>query len=325
MLKYILAISILFCVFSVKAQHPKMYYADTTATGVPFSKDPSVIKFKGKYLMYYSIKSPKTGNGMDGWKIGISESNDLYHWKKIGEVNPEAAYESKGLCAPCAKVINGKVHIFYQTYGNFEKDAICHAFSDNGLNFTRNATNPIFHPTGSWTNGRAIDADVYQFNNQYFLYFATRDAAGKIQKQGVAVAPGNTNFDRNDWKQAVDSAILSPKYAWEGECIEAASVIQKGKYLYMFYAGSYNNVPQQIGVAKSTDGISWQRLSDKPFLANGKPGEWNASESGHPGIFEDSNGKTYLFYQGNNDKGRTWLLSNRKIGWKSSGPYLLKD
>jgi long-subunit acyl-CoA synthetase (AMP-forming) len=58
----------------------------------------------------------------------------------------------------------------------------------------------------------------------------------------------------------------------------------------MFYAGGYNNEPQQIGCAVSTDGIRWKRLSKKPFLPNGAPGSWNASESGHPGVFVDKDG-----------------------------------
>ena len=55
----------------------------------------------------------------------------------------------------------------------------------------------------------------------------------------------------------------------------------------MFYAGAYNNAPQQIGVAVSEDGLNWKRLSEEPFLRNGKPGEWNSSESGHPHLFTD--------------------------------------
>ncbi len=93
----------------------------------------------------------------------------------------------------------------------------------------------------------------------------------------------------------------------------------------MFYAGAYNNWPQQIGLASSKDGINWKRESDIPFLPNGKPGEWNSSESGHPCIFEDLNGKTYLFFQGNPDKGKSWLLSNVEIGWTKKGPYIKKD
>jgi predicted GH43/DUF377 family glycosyl hydrolase len=140
--------------------------------------------------------------------------------------------------------------------------------------------------------------------------------------QGVASAPANTNFNRNQWTQLTDYPILKPEYPWEGSCIEAASVIQQGDLLYMFYAGAYNNNPQQIGVAKSNDGIKWEKLSNKPFLTNGDPGEWNYSESGHPQIFKDRDGKTYLFFQGNNDNGKTWFISNVEVKWNEKGPYL---
>ena len=38
-----------------KHQDSPMLFADTTRTGRPFSKDPHVIPFHGKYLMYYSV------------------------------------------------------------------------------------------------------------------------------------------------------------------------------------------------------------------------------------------------------------------------------
>ena len=92
--------------------------------------------------------------------------------------------------------------------------------------------------------------------------------------------------------------------------------------LFMFYAGGYNNEPQQIGCASSSDGVRWERLSREPFLANGKPGEWNESESGHPGILQGPHGETYLLFQGNNDKGKTWFLSMVRIGWRNGLPVI---
>jgi len=301
---------------------PEMYFGDTSRTGTPFSKDPHVIKYSGRYLMYYSIKPYKDStNPVKGLGIGIAESRDLTHWKKIGEITPAADYESKGLCAPCARVIDSNVHLFYQTYGNGKNDAICHATSSDGINFTRNATNPIFHPEGPWTCGRAIDAEVVKFKGNYYLYYATRDPDYKIQMQGVAIAPGTTDFSRSSWKNlSTEEPMLKPELPWEKDCIEGASVIERKGKLYMFYAGAYNNAPQQVGVAVSEDGVNWKRMSDDPFLPNGKPGEWNSSESGHPHIFEDQNGRTYLFYQGNNDKGKTWFLSQKEVFWNRKGP-----
>jgi len=304
-----------------------MMFGDTSRTGMPFSKDPHVIWYDGRYLMYYSVPPYKDiSNPVKGLGIGIAESNDLLQWKKIGEITPAADYESKGLCAPCALVIDGKVHLFYQTYGNGRNDAICHASSDDGISFARNPTNPIFKPDGDWTCGRAIDAEVIKFKGKYYLYYATRDPDYKIQMQGVAVAAGKAGFDRQDWTNlSTDGPMLKPELPWEKDCIEGASVIKKKGKLYMFYAGAYNNAPQQIGVAVSTHGIIWKRLSDTPFLANGKPGEWNSSESGHPHIFKDRDGKTYLFFQGNNDKGKSWYISMVEVKWKRRGPVIASD
>src|SRR5680860_960101 len=100
--------------------------------------------------------------------------------KEPGEV------EEKGFCAPGAIVLNDKIHLFYQSYGNGAKDAICHAWSTDGIHFTRNSTNPIFHPTGDWNCGRAIDADVIEHDGKLFLYWSTRDQEFKKQLQGVS-------------------------------------------------------------------------------------------------------------------------------------------
>ena len=296
-----------------------MLFADTTRTGWPFSKDPHVIPFHGKYLMYDSV--PPKGNS--GWGIGIAESTDLTQWKPIGSLSPAADYEAKGMCAPGALVRNDTIHLFYQTYGNGKKDAICHAWSVDGVNFTRNATNPIFAPKeGEWNCGRAIDAEVIFTKGKYFLYYATRTPDFVKQIIGVATAPAGTNFNRETWTEACDRAILVPEWPWEETCIEAPSVVEMDGTLYMFYAGAYNNRPQQIGLATSTDGIHWEKVSNKPFLTNGDPGTWNYCESGHPHIFKDKDGQTYLFYQGNEDFGRTWFISRKKVLWRDGKPFL---
>ena len=308
---------------TIPSKQKIMLFADSSR-GRPFSKDPDVVNFKGKYYMYYSVPPFGDGRSWDGWAIGIAESKDLHSWVRIGELLPAAEYEKKGLAAPAAIVLDNKVHLFYQTYGNGPKDAICHAYSDDGTQFTRNPTNPIFSPTGNWNVGRAIDADVIVDNNRLLLYCATRDPAMRIQMLVVASAPLNSDFGRDSWTQICDAPILKPELAWEKKCIEAPSVCKHNGRFFMFYAGAYNNQPQQIGCAVSKDGISWTRLSDSPVLPNGRPGEWNSSESGHPGVFVDNNGQTYLFFQGNNDQGKTWYISKMKVEWKKNKPHLVK-
>lgn len=309
--------------FAPKAPAPRMHWADSSRIGRPYAKDPSVIRFRGRYLLYYSTPTRDDAGRLSDWIVGIAESRNLTEWRKVGELLPAQDCDRRGLAAPCAKVIGGQVHLFYQTYGNGPKDAICHAVSDDGIRFTRDPSNPIFHPTGDWTAGRAIDADVVEFNGRWFLYAATRDPAMKVQMLTGAVAEKSAGFGRNAWKQLADYSLLKPELPWEKDCIEAPSVIVRDGAMYMFYAGAYNNAPQQIGCARSRDGIRWERLfTAEPLLPCGQPGSWNSSESGHPGVFVDDDGQMYLFYQGNNDNGRTWYLSCEKIEWRMNKPSI---
>ena len=305
------------------AERPRMYFADTVS-GRPFSKDPAVVKFQGRYLLYYSLPD-YPNKASTGWSIGIAASANLVEWKKIGELKNSGEAERNGFCSPGAIVLGDRIHLFYQTYGNARHDAICHAWSKDGIAFTRDPTNPVFRPTGYWNCGRAIDADVIAHQGRLLLYWATRDAAFKIQMEGVA-QPLNSDFARDKWTQLnLEGPILKPELPWEGRCIEAAAMARHGDRIYMFYGGNYNNVPQQIGVAVSGDGVHFTRLSESPFLPNGPPGTWNSSESGHPFFFHDDDGKDYLFYQGNNDRGRTWYLSMTPIEWKGDKPVLVRD
>ncbi len=297
-----------------------MMYTDVSR-GRNMAKDPAVVFFQGKYYMYYSAAPGLDGDG--GWDIGIAVSHDLEHWEKVCDIAREGEWELGGICAPGALVYDGKVHIFYQTYGDWLHAAICHAYSEDGIHFIRNQTNPIVRAEGDWNNHRAIDADVVEFQGMLYLYFATRDPKGEIQFQGVTRCPLDGIFARENWQQCCTEPILKPELSWEQQCIEAAATIVQDGKVYMFYAGAYNNCPQQIGVAVSEDGIHFSRLMDHPFLPCGKPGEWNASESGHPYVFRDLDNRIYLFFQGNNDNGQSWYLSKTEIGFCHGMPYII--
>jgi predicted GH43/DUF377 family glycosyl hydrolase len=299
-----------------------MLYTDSSR-GRSFAKGPAVVWYAGRYLMYYSIPAYGDGRPGDGLAIGIAESQDLEAWRRIGEIAPQADYEKNGLCAPGALVHDGRLHLFYQMYGNGPRDAICHAVSDDGLHFERNATNPIIRPSGAWNCGRAIDADVVVDGERLLLYWATRDPAMRVQMLGVSGAPLASAFGREDWVQLCEAPILAPELAWEQECIEAPAVCRHEGRFCMFYGGAYNCMPQQIGCAVSDDGVLWKRLSAEPFLPNGPAGAWNACESGHPYVFEDRDGRTHLFYQGSADKGQTWYLSRVELAWGPAGPRIM--
>ena len=42
------------------------------------------------------------------------------------------------------------------------------------------------------------------------------------------------------------------------------------------------------------------------------------------GVFVDDDGETYLFFQGNADRGKTWYLSKMSVAWDEDEPYLIR-
>lgn len=285
-----------------------------------FAKDPAVVRFDGRYFLYYTIMY----HDIDAIGIGIAVSDDMEDWSHAGEVPFEYDYEQKGIGAPAAIVLDGKVHLFYQTYGRWKLDAICHAVSVDGIHFEKNSDNPIYRPTDDWCCGRAIDADVCMFDGKLYMYIATRDHNMAIQKIGGAYAALDSNFSKTAWTQITNGSLLAPELVWEGECIEAPATIVNDGRMFMFYGGSYNCTPQQIGCAVSDDGVFFKRVSNRPFIPCGAPDSWNSSESGHPYAFRDDDGRAYLFYQGSSDMGKTWYLSRVEIGFDDKNePYVI--
>lgn len=291
------------------------------ADGHRFSKDPSVVPFGGRYLMYFTLPPAEPG-ATRGWHVGIAESTDLREWELVGTVDPAAeGPEEKGLAAPGAVVLDGKVHLFYQSYGRGPLDAICHAVSEDGIHFERDRSNPVFRPRGAWNCGRAIDADVIVDGDRLLMAYATRDPEMRVQILGMASAPLDSDFSADTWTDlSVDAPALAPELPWEKACIEAPALGRVDGRLVMFYAGGYNNEPQQIGWATSENGVDWERGALQPVVPHGADGEWNASESGHPGLLTDRDGTMYLFLQGNDDDGRSNLLAALPVSWADGAP-----
>lgn len=290
-----------------------MRYGDTSRTETPCAKDPTVIRHGDRYLMYYSLppidratreKRGSYPDELNFWTSAIAESRDLVNWKRIGDMDlrDRAGRRLLGGAAPCVKKFEGRIYLFYQRYlpsaGN---NVLWLATSTDGIRFTDAFDKPVFVPRNSWARTKAIDAEVYRVGDSLMLMYATRDAAtGKVQQLGMAKAPYGSDYSAAQWTElTVDAPFFLPQEPWEQRCIEAPTVIEEKGVWYLFYAGSYNNARQQIGLALSTDGIHFRRYGyDGLVFPCGCAGTWNSCESGHPGVFRDEDGRIYMFYQG---------------------------
>ena len=316
---------------TVILESTSMLYADSVRTQAPFAKDPTVVHVGDRYLMYYSAREYEEGRksaspGFEGWHSAVAQSRDLVNWSRVGDLDITDTKGNPvwGAIAPCGKVFDGVVHLFYQKFSEEEGRAnIWHAVSTDGIKFTNSFDGPVFVPRTDWSVNRSIDAEVYRVKDKMILVFATRDTSYEWQILGMAQAPYGSDYGPDKWTLvSTDGPLLKPEYEWEGHCIEAATVVERNGFYYMFYAGAYNHEHQQIGLAVSRDGYNFERInpeSENPGLCyrSGAEGSWNYGESGHPGIFEDNDGSLWLFYQGKASQDADYFLSSCKVFLKN--------
>lgn len=149
--------------------------------------------------------------------------------------------------------------------------AVHHATSLDGKTWTKDANNPVLSPggAGEWDQyGVGVTTVWIDGATWYMLYRGITTADG-IDAMGLA-----TSTDGVHWtKDTAHNPVLSPGGvgAWDhlGAEIGNAGVIKVGSTYYAYYECDYAG-SRHVGVATSTDLISWIKDAANPILDGGR-------------------------------------------------------
>jgi len=118
-------------------------------------------------------------------------------------------------------------------------------------------------------------------------------------QNGVSHIYCATSSDGVDWSNYPDNPVLRPGPAgtWDSYHVRSSTVIYKdGEYhLYYFASGVLSGL--RIGLAKSQDGIHWEKFQGNPILSPGEQGSWDSDVIYHPKAIHDGT-KFYMWYAG---------------------------
>lgn len=90
-------------------------------------------------------------------------------------------------------------------------------------------------------------------------------------------------------------------------------VVRAGDFFYMFYLGQDRANRQQLGVARSVDGVSWEKLRTNPILSGGPTNAFD-EELGEPAVWS-SGGWWWMLYTGRaHDERRALGLARSRNG-----------
>ena len=232
----------------------KISWADSTGDAIPFYHE-------GKYHIF--SLTPPVGTTVypsrlrTTWEHSVSE--DLVHWTEL----PTALYpddgdgpDASGVWTGSVIYGEGKYHIFYTGYcltAEYQQ-TICHATSDDGINWVKDAANPIITPKIEFYE--KLDwRDPYVFYNEddecYWILISARRLDMPVTRRGCIVLYRSIDLER--WEYF--GPVYSPGHT---NCPECCEMYKIGDTWYLSYSTFSEFVNTIYRVAKSPFG-PWRK------------------------------------------------------------------
>jgi predicted GH43/DUF377 family glycosyl hydrolase len=235
--------------------------------------NPSVVHTAAGYFNFYSGYDGKT------WHTGLAISPDGLEWNKRGRVmSPDpATWEGDYIAANGSVLeIDGE---FWHWYQAGQPPRIGLARSKDGVNWSKERS-PVLPlgPRGSWDERGVADPYVIRAGSSLYMYYLGQDRARR-QRLGVAVSS-----DGFEWHKLRTNPVLElgrPDSFDEVGLGEPAVWSDRGSY-WMLYTARDRNENRRLGLARSQDGVTWQRVREGPVLAGDAP--WNVKVVCDPSV-----------------------------------------
>ncbi len=252
--------------------------------------DVSVLKENGKFIMYFSWRPKKS--------IGRVESTDGIFWSApviVLRPNENTGWE-KRVNRPVVLKRAETYHMWY-TGQTKERSSIGYAISQDGITWKRVNRKPVLISDVKWEKV-AVMAPHVSWDEVAGVFRMWYSGGEQFEPDAIGYA---TSIDGLNWTKLPDNPIFRPEpnNEWEKAKVTAAQVVSHAGWYYMFYIGFRNESQAQIGLARSSDGITqWQRHPANPIIRRGARGEWDSDACYKPyAVFVD-NQRWFLWYNG---------------------------
>lgn len=279
------------------ATDPDAWDSDFISTG-------DVIRVGDEFWMYY------TGGGRRS-EIGLAISSDGVRWTRAGdgpvlEPGPRGSWDSGGVSNPAViyDPESGQFEMWYAgnvPSGDVYRVGFGYATSPDGIHWTRASDGPVITvgPLGMWNEERIGPLDVVKVNDVYVLYYTATTLLPTFRRQiGCEASPDGVN-----WVECPGNPVFLPQpeiAPFEGIEVEWPSLVVSDGLWLMAYTGflGEQGARFRIGLARSGDGLTWERLSDKPVIGNGTTDSAGEFSTSGPMIYLDREaGRLWLWYK----------------------------
>jgi predicted GH43/DUF377 family glycosyl hydrolase len=100
------------------------------------------------------------------------------------------------------------------------------------------------------------------------------------------------------WTKEIQPVLpLGPFGSWDERAVADPYVIRRGEFFFLFYLGQDRARRQRLGVARSRDGVRWEKSRSNPLLELGASGAFDEAGLGEPAVWS-SGGAYWMLYTG---------------------------
>ena len=121
--------------------------------------------------------------------------------------------------------------------------------------------------------------------------------AGEPPRIGLA-----RSRDGSSWHKHAEPVLRGgPRGSWDERAVADPYAFRAGDWLYLAYLGEDRARRQRLGIARSRDGVQWEKLRSSPILELGAAGAFDENGLGEPAIWS-SHGRWWMLYTGRDRK-----------------------
>jgi beta-1,2-mannobiose phosphorylase / 1,2-beta-oligomannan phosphorylase len=297
-------------------------YADRDGQWVKFAGNPvmggtlgtcfdmSLSVVDGRHRMWFSWR-PKHG-------IGYAESADGFTWEVRNELVlghvPDDPTEQVEVTRPFVLDEGGHLTMWYAAHGE-DRVVISRATSLDGLTWERHGV--VLAPSSPWEKASLMCPSVLRDEaGEYHMWYSGGE---RYEPDAIGYA---TSPDGTKWTRVQDTPVLGPGTpgTWESDRVAGAHVFRVGEWLYAAYIGFANGFEDSaIGIARSRDGLTWDRHLGNPVITRGQPGEFDSINVYKPFVVVEGDEWRMWFNGSSPVRGEDTSPDNRKeqIGYAS--------
>ncbi len=216
---------------------------------------------------------------------------------------------------------DGMFYMFRNGFRDFPAESqVGLVTSPDGYTWTEQGDEPIFKTSDVAYAKIAMYASsaLVMEDGSWVIYFYTWDSSSFPGSSVIGRATASS--PAGPWVADPEPVLnLGAMGEWDAQQVLAPHVIQTTTGYVMYYSGANTSGAQKIGMATSTDGVTWTKYNDPatteapyaesdPVFQTGEKGQWDAGWVHQPRVFQTADGWVMIYRGTQNVKGEKMAL-----------------